>query len=115
MLKFLTSSELCETLHISESTLHKWRGSGLPHVRLGRKIFYQSEKVQAWLQIFEIGGLANDINKAQQNLALSGQDQRQNLEKINLRTRQEEGCPEIESPCRISPIAEKWARSLDSS
>jgi excisionase family DNA binding protein len=48
----LTSAEVANTLGITEGTLAVWRCTkryALPFVKIGRKIFYRREDVQAFI------------------------------------------------------------------
>ena len=43
--------DVVEEFKVSRSTLWKWRKSGLPHVRIGRKIFYKIDALVEWWRI----------------------------------------------------------------
>lgn len=39
---------MADRLGVSRQTLRRWRLSGCPHVRLGRRIFYRLADLAAW-------------------------------------------------------------------
>ena len=44
--KFLTNSDVCNMLHVSQRTLQEWRKQGkIPFVRLKGKILYQQSEI----------------------------------------------------------------------
>lgn len=53
----MTSAEVAEALRIPESTLRYWRhtGTGPKFFKLGRRVMYRRESVQAWLAEQEKG------------------------------------------------------------
>jgi len=52
-MKLLTSLELCDTLRISRSTLHRLRRRGLPGVGAGRLIRFDQDKVLGWYDLHQ--------------------------------------------------------------
>ena len=53
-MKILTEKELAERLGLSPWTIRKWRlQGGLPHIQVGRRIFYRLEAVEAWMDGLE--------------------------------------------------------------
>ena len=54
IMEILTEKELATFLHLSPWTVRKWRLSGgLPHIQVGRRIFYRVEAVKAWMKTME--------------------------------------------------------------
>ena len=54
-MKVLSEKELAELLHISKWTVRSWRlKGGLPFIQVGRRIFYQMESVQRWMNEVEV-------------------------------------------------------------
>lgn len=53
--QYLSCSETCEILHISEQTLYRWRRlrEGPPATKVGRKNFYRRDAVIDWLLSLE--------------------------------------------------------------
>ena len=47
--------DVVEEFKISRSTMWKWRKKGLPHIRLGRKIFYNIDALIEWWREQEEG------------------------------------------------------------
>jgi len=46
----VTETELAETLHLSKWTVRKWRlAGGLPHIKIGLRIFYRLQAVEKWM------------------------------------------------------------------
>lgn len=57
----VTEIELAETLHLSKWTVRKWRlAGGLPHIKIGRRIFYRLQSVEEWLRDQESRSVATD-------------------------------------------------------
>ena len=57
----VTENELAETLHLSKWTVRKWRlAGGLPHIKIGRRIFYRLQSVEEWLREQESHSVATD-------------------------------------------------------
>ena len=57
----VTEIELAETLHLSKWTVRKWRlAGGLPHIKIGRRIFYRLQAVEEWLREQESHSVATD-------------------------------------------------------
>lgn len=57
----VTETELAETLHLSKWTVRKWRlAGGLPHIKIGRRIFYRLKSVEEWLREQESHSVATD-------------------------------------------------------
>ena len=57
----VTENELAETLHLSKWTVRKWRlAGGLPHIKIGRRIFYRLQAVEEWLREQESHSVATD-------------------------------------------------------
>ena len=57
----MTEQELAETLHLSKWTVRKWRlAGGLPHIKIGRRIFYRLQAVEEWLREQESHSVATD-------------------------------------------------------
>ena len=57
----VTETELAETLHLSKWTVRKWRlAGGLPHIKIGRRIFYRLQSVEEWLREQESHSVATD-------------------------------------------------------
>lgn len=53
-MKVMTERELAERLGLSPWTIRKWRlKGGLPHIHVGRRIFYRQEAVEAWMDELE--------------------------------------------------------------
>lgn len=53
-MRVLSEKELAELLHISKWTVRSWRlKGGLPFIQVGRRIFYQMESVQKWMNEVE--------------------------------------------------------------
>jgi hypothetical protein len=52
----LSAREAAEFLSTTEGTLAQWRhrGDGPPYVRMGRKIAYRVESLDAWLRDLEV-------------------------------------------------------------
>ncbi len=53
--QYLSCSETCELLHITEQTLYRWRRlkKGPPASKVGRKNFYRRDAVIDWLLSLE--------------------------------------------------------------
>ncbi len=47
--EFISAENLAKSLGVSKQTLLKWRGRGLPFVRIGFKVFFRKSSVAAWL------------------------------------------------------------------
>ncbi|WP_204497568.1 helix-turn-helix domain-containing protein [Aquibacillus albus] len=46
----LTLQELIDVLHVSRSTIDRWRKhKGLPFIKIGKEIFFDKEKVEDWI------------------------------------------------------------------
>ncbi len=53
-MKVLSEKELADLLQISKWTVRDWRlKGGLPHIQVGRRIFYQLASVQKWMDAVE--------------------------------------------------------------
>ena len=53
-MKILSEQELAKYLDISKWTVRQWRLSGgLPHIQVGRRIFYRVEAVEHWMEKME--------------------------------------------------------------
>jgi predicted DNA-binding transcriptional regulator AlpA len=54
----LKSKELAILLGFQESTLRQWRteGIGPPYLRLGRRVRYNADAVNAWLDAHQVDG-----------------------------------------------------------
>lgn len=50
-MKYLTTSEFAEKAHTAESTIRYWRhiGKGPQSFKLGRRVLYAVEDVEAWI------------------------------------------------------------------
>ena len=49
-MKILTEKELATHLHLSPWTIRKWRlQGGLPHLQVGRRVFYRLQAVEDWM------------------------------------------------------------------
>ena len=49
-MQILAEKELAVRLHLPYSTIRKMRiGGGLPHFRVGRRVFYRLEAVENWM------------------------------------------------------------------
>lgn len=51
-IKYYSPQQLAELLQTTVQTLASWRSSGrynLPFIKVGRKVLYRSEDVDAWL------------------------------------------------------------------
>lgn len=49
-MKVLTERELAESLGLSPWTIRKWRlQGGLPHLQVGRRVFYRLQAVEDWM------------------------------------------------------------------
>ncbi len=49
-ISLLTEQNLAKGLCLSSWTIRRWRlEHGLPHIRVGNRFFYQSEKVLSWI------------------------------------------------------------------
>ena len=47
--KLITSAELVKALSIGKGTLYKWLNEGMPHIKLGPKMFrFNLAEVIAW-------------------------------------------------------------------
>ena len=50
MKKFLTPKQLAEILQVSPKTVYDWTYTGfVPHVRIGRCVRFDPEKVMRWI------------------------------------------------------------------
>jgi hypothetical protein len=47
--EFLPDDELCEALKISRDVLDAWLGKGLPHIKLGKQLYFREASVAGWL------------------------------------------------------------------
>ena len=46
---FISEEEICETMEITKRHLGVLRGRGLPHYKIGGKIFYLENEMGNWL------------------------------------------------------------------
>lgn len=46
----LTQAELCKRLKISVMTVYRWRQEGMPHIKQGKVVRFEWDKVQNWLE-----------------------------------------------------------------
>ncbi|MGP8216412.1 MAG: helix-turn-helix domain-containing protein [Bacteroidia bacterium] len=46
----LDNSELMIQYHISRTTASEWRANGLGYIKIGRKLFFERESIDAFLQ-----------------------------------------------------------------
>ena len=46
----LTKEQLAKELNVSERTLDNWRKDGLPHIKRGKFIRFELDKVIDWLK-----------------------------------------------------------------
>lgn len=60
MTQLLTLRETAERLRVSESALRQWRlrGQDPPSIRLGRRVMYRTEAIDAWLEERELAAEA---------------------------------------------------------
>ena len=47
---WLTASELAAVFKISKPTVRLWTRTGMPHLRCGRLVRFDAQKVQQWLE-----------------------------------------------------------------
>ena len=52
--RYWDKKEAQKELHISQSTLEKWMQQGLPFYKVGRKVLFRPEEVDAWLQQHQV-------------------------------------------------------------
>jgi excisionase family DNA binding protein len=53
--KLLTIDELAEMLSVSKNTIYAWTHERrIPHVKLGRNVRFNPEKIEAWLKKKEV-------------------------------------------------------------
>lgn len=53
-MKVLTEKELADRLGLSPWTIRKWRlEGGLPHLQVGRRVFYRLQSVEEWMRDME--------------------------------------------------------------
>jgi excisionase family DNA binding protein len=48
--EYLTLKELSEKIKMSRSTIDKWRGEGLPFIKMGRSIRFDEDAVMEWIR-----------------------------------------------------------------
>ncbi|MES2649847.1 MAG: helix-turn-helix domain-containing protein [Bacteroidota bacterium] len=53
---WLDNVDLLKIFHLSPRTLLRWRKDGLVHSKIGRKIFYSTKSVEAFLNRYSHGG-----------------------------------------------------------
>ena len=54
--QILTVQDLKEFLNISEATIYKWkRERGLPHIKIGRTLRFNKDRILEWLEQHETG------------------------------------------------------------
>ncbi|HEV8713300.1 MAG TPA: helix-turn-helix domain-containing protein [Candidatus Binatia bacterium] len=47
---WLTASEIASIFRIKISTVRSWMRAGIPHLRCGRLVRFDAQKVQKWLE-----------------------------------------------------------------
>jgi hypothetical protein len=52
----MSKRDLAEELEISQATVSTWMARGLPHMRLGKFVFFEESKVLDWLRQQEVTG-----------------------------------------------------------
>jgi hypothetical protein len=56
-MKLIDLKTLAKDVSLSVSTLRKYRGQGMPHYNVGRKILVNPEEFQAWMEArFKVTG-----------------------------------------------------------
>ncbi len=50
MQQWLTADELAQVFKIKTPTVRLWTRQGIPHLRCGRLVRFDSQKVQEWLE-----------------------------------------------------------------
>lgn len=48
--RLITIQQLCDLLHVSRSTVDRWRREGLPFTRVGRGIRFREVEALAWVE-----------------------------------------------------------------
>ncbi len=58
--EFLPDDGLCDALKISRDVLTDWIGKGLPHIKIGKQLYFREASVADWLgaqeQVRQAGG-----------------------------------------------------------
>jgi excisionase family DNA binding protein len=49
MNELITKQEVCDWLKVSRATVDRWRAKGMPSVKVGRKVRFESQKVKKWI------------------------------------------------------------------
>jgi hypothetical protein len=58
-MKLIDLKTLAKDVSLSVSTLRKYRGQGMPHYNLGRKILVNPDEFEAWMETrFKVTGVA---------------------------------------------------------
>ena len=52
----LDNSDLMREFKISRGTATTWRNEGLPHIKVGSKIYYQRSEIDLFLQQYKVKG-----------------------------------------------------------
>jgi hypothetical protein len=47
----LTSTELCNTLKLTRTTLDRYRQKGMPHFYIGGMVRYDFKQVMVWIEV----------------------------------------------------------------
>lgn len=50
MNNLMTTKQLADKLQVAEITIRKWREKGLPFVKLGRAVRFETEAVNEWIK-----------------------------------------------------------------
>lgn len=58
-MKLIDLKTLAKEVSLSVSTLRKYRGQGMPHYNVGRKILVNPEEFEAWMEVrFKVTSMA---------------------------------------------------------
>lgn len=49
MNEYLTKTEIAKLLKVSESTIDRWRKEGMPSIKIQRKVLFNQDEVEQWL------------------------------------------------------------------
>ncbi len=48
--EYLTKQEISRLLKVSEVTIDRWRKEGMPSIKVKRKVLFNQDDVEKWLQ-----------------------------------------------------------------
>jgi excisionase family DNA binding protein len=50
MSEYLNIKDVCELFQVSEMTILRWRKSGMPSYKVGKKVMFDKQELEVWIK-----------------------------------------------------------------